>query len=61
VGLSEKTRVKDRGFEKTKIWIREIIKWGASLILAFFYFITFRPAKAGLLISFRLWVTQGLW
>jgi len=61
VGLSEKTRVKDRGFEKTKSWIREIIKWGASLILAFFYFITFRPAKAGLLISFRLWVTQGLW
>jgi len=60
VGMSEKARVKDRGLELTKSWILELIKWGVSLTLAFFYVITFRPAKAGLLIQFRWWVTKGL-
>jgi glucosyl-dolichyl phosphate glucuronosyltransferase len=60
VGMSEKARVKGHGLELTKSWIRELAKWAVSLALAFFYFITFRPTKAGLLIQFRWWVTKGL-
>jgi len=60
VGMSEKARVKGHGLELMKSWMRELAKWAFSLALALFYFITFRPAKAGLLIQFRWWVTKGL-
>ena len=60
VGMSEKARVKGQGVELLKSWFREIAKWAFSLALAFFYVVTFRTAKAGLLVQFRWWVTKGL-
>jgi glycosyltransferase involved in cell wall biosynthesis len=60
VGLSEKTRVKERILEKIKSYVRELIKWAVSCALALYYVMSFRPAKAGLLLSFRWWVSKGL-
>lgn len=38
----------------------EIAKWGVSLILMFFYFISFRIPIAIMLIRFRWWVSKGI-
>ncbi len=40
--------------------ISELMKWGASFILAFYYFLTFRFAVAIMLIRFRWWVSKGM-
>ena len=60
VGMSEKARVKGKGVENVKSLLREFLKWIVSSVLALYYLITFRPAKSGLLLAFRWWVTQGL-
>jgi glycosyltransferase involved in cell wall biosynthesis len=40
--------------------VSELAKWGVSLLLMIFYFITFRPAVAIMLIKFRWWVSKGM-
>jgi glycosyltransferase involved in cell wall biosynthesis len=40
--------------------ISEMLKWGATCLLAIFYFITFRFAVAIMLIKFRWWVSKGM-
>jgi glycosyltransferase involved in cell wall biosynthesis len=40
--------------------VSEIAKWGVSIFLMFFYFITFRPAVAAMLVRFRWWVSKGI-
>lgn len=40
--------------------ISELIKWGATFLLAIFYFLSFRFAVASMLIRFRWWVTKGM-
>lgn len=60
VGMSERERVHHNLIHYTKSIVLEMIKWGVSLALAFFYLITIRPAKSLLLVQFRWWVSKGL-
>jgi glycosyltransferase involved in cell wall biosynthesis len=60
VGTSEKKRLINDGFyvKLTKI-VEELIKTGATCVLAIYYIFTFRPSKGIMLIKFRYWVVQG--
>ena len=61
IGFSERTRTLDSG--KTafyKALFREAFKWVASFIISLYYFITFQPQKAIMIIKFRYWVSSGL-
>ncbi len=61
VGMSERLRCLKIG--KSALWKRyfsELIKWGASFVLWFYYLICFRPVVGNMLILFRWNVTKGL-
>lgn len=61
VGSSERIRNLSQG--KTKFFmsfIWELMKWLASLGIAFYYLVSFKPAAARIILKFRLWVSQGL-
>lgn len=61
IGKSE--RIRTLGMSKSAYLKRlffEAVKWAASFILCFFYFVTFRPFKGLKLIQFRKNVTKGL-
>ena len=38
----------------------EIIKWGVTIVLMFYYLLTFRWAVATMLVRFRWWVSRGI-
>lgn len=60
-GKGEWQRVKDEGGSSPiKRLFVEFLKWNASFILLFWYFLTFRPAKGWMILRFRAWVTKGL-
>ncbi|MBN2165266.1 MAG: glycosyltransferase [Marinilabiliaceae bacterium] len=59
VGLSEKIRTKDRSLKYIIRLLLELMKWGATLVLSFFYFILMHFSKALMLIKFRYWVTSS--
>jgi len=40
--------------------LSELAKWGATLILAICYFLTFRFAVSAMLLRFRWWVSKGI-
>ncbi|WP_185958353.1 glycosyltransferase [Fodinibius sediminis] len=40
-------------------WMRELPKWGASLLLFFPYALSLQPAKAVMLLKFRKWIAEG--
>lgn len=61
IGKSERLRTKalsEKAFRKRLF--DEVIKWGASFILFFFYLFTFRISKGEKLLLFRYNVTKGL-
>lgn len=61
IGKSERIRTKtvsEKAF-RDRI-LNELIKWGVSIILCIFYFITFRPSKGSKLLQFRWNVSRGL-
>lgn len=61
IGYSEKVRACSvSGTEYLGSLWREGIKWGASTVLFFFYFLSLRPAAAFRLLQFRWYVTKGL-
>jgi glucosyl-dolichyl phosphate glucuronosyltransferase len=59
VGVSERRRT-----YKTAAYImsvcKELLKWGASFLLALQYLILAKPGKARMILLFRVWVSQGL-
>ena len=60
VGKSEKKRLRKELFiEKPKKVLSELIKIAATLILAIYFYLQLKPAKANMLIKFRFWVIQG--
>ncbi len=59
-GQSERVRSKLPGNSYAKRMVIEVAKWGATFILWFRYMLTFKPAKANMLVRFRWWVTSGL-
>lgn len=61
IGKSERLRTKNTSNQAyRKRIISELVKWMASLVLCFFYCITFRPSKGFKLLSFRWNVSKGL-
>lgn len=60
IGFSEKVRAKDIGAKELIIsGIKELIKWGATILLFFFYGLKFQPVKGVMIIRFRYWVSSG--
>ncbi len=61
VGTSERTRIKEDGqlgvFKKI---LEEGFKWGATVVLYFYYLLTLKPIKGWTLVKFRYWVLTGL-
>lgn len=60
-GISQRKMVLSRG----RIYyllsvLKEIAKWGISILLSFFYLLTLRPRISLVLIKFRYWVSSGL-
>ena len=61
IGKSERIRTKNLGGNAFyKRLIAEGIKWGASIVLWCWYFVTFRVSKGNKLVLFRWQVTKGL-
>jgi len=60
IGFSEKIRTLNIGkAELFKSIFKEILKWGASIVLFLFYSLTFQFSKAGMIVRFRYWVSKG--
>ena len=63
IGIGKSERIRSKNISKAeyiKSLIREGLKWGVSVVLFFFYFLTLRPAKAVRLLVFRWHVSRGL-
>jgi len=61
IGKSEKIRAKNIGyFELLMSFARELMKWGASLLIYLVYFYTLKIEKAKMIMRFRFWVSKGL-
>ena len=60
-GKSERIRCsKEGGFSYIKRLFIELMKWGASLLIALYYLITLHYQRAKMILLFRYWVTLGL-
>ena len=59
-GRSERVRSSLPGNSYKACLFGEFIKWGATFILWFRYILTFKPAKANMLVRFRWWVSKGI-
>lgn len=60
-GKSERIRCsKEGGFSYIKRLIIELMKWGASLLIALYYLCTLHYQRAKMILLFRYWVTLGL-
>lgn len=61
VGQSERCRTRAKGgFAYGMRWLREIINWGASLVIWIGYALMGKRAKGDILLFFRYHVTKGL-
>lgn len=59
IGRSERMRLQaEKGL--TKGYIKEILKWFASSMLAIQYILTGKPAASAMILRFRAWVSKGL-
>ncbi len=59
-GQSERVRCAHSFFKLSSAFTLEIVKWGASLLLALKYFILGKFKAALTLVQFRYWVSKGL-
>lgn len=59
IGQSERIRTKSAGGYGRR-WVAEIVKWGATLVLAVGYTLTMRPQKAKYLLLMRRQISRGL-
>jgi glycosyltransferase involved in cell wall biosynthesis len=63
-GIGKSERIRSKNISKAeymKSLICEGLKWGVSVVLFFFYFLTLRPAKAVRLLVFRWYVSKGFY
>jgi hypothetical protein len=60
-GKSERIRSsKEGGFSYIKRLIIELMKWGASILIGFYFLLTLHYQRAKMILLFRYWVTLGL-
>lgn len=60
-GVGERCRVKNYKFKGVlSLILSEIIKWGASVVLFFYYLLTLRTAKGIMIVRFRIWILMGI-
>lgn len=61
IGMSERLRCLNIGKPALyKRYFSELIKWGASVVLWFYYLVQLRPVVGNMLVVFRWNVTKGL-
>jgi len=60
IGQSERIRTRLNKKERLRVFFNEIIKWGGTIVLSFYYFLLLDTQKAKMLILFRYWVSKGL-
>lgn len=61
IGMSERLRCLNIGKSALyKRYFSELIKWGASVVLWFYYLVQLRPVVGNMLVVFRWNVTKGL-
>lgn len=61
IGMSERLRCLNIGkLALYKRYFSELIKWGASVVLWFYYLVQLRPVVGNMLVVFRWNVTKGL-
>ena len=49
---------KEKGLHK--LMALELFKWGASLLLFLYYFLSFNYQKGIMILKFRYWVNKGI-
>lgn len=59
IGVSQRRRAELSGGVAT-LYLREVMKWGATLLIALFWLLTLRPAKALWLLRLRRGITRGI-
>jgi len=61
IGKSERTRTLQKGRSTFLLFlIGESIKWAGTIVLSIYYFLKLKPAKAGMLLRFRAFVSRGI-
>jgi len=60
VGYSEKTRIRKYGKGLFLLYLKELFKWGASILLFFTYLAKNQYPKGKMLILFRYYVSKGM-
>ncbi len=63
LGIGKSERVRSLAQSKIKFYIssiKELMKWGASILISIYYLITLKPASSRIILKFRGWVSQGL-
>ncbi len=60
-GRGKKVQAKiEGGFSIFKTYVYEDLRWGASLLIALYYFLSFRFPKGIIILRFRYWVSKAL-
>jgi glycosyltransferase involved in cell wall biosynthesis len=60
-GMSERVRTKTaKGFNYVARVFRELLLWGASLLLWTYFLLRLEPVKGAMIVRFRWWCSQGL-
>ncbi|MEA2043409.1 MAG: glycosyltransferase [Bacteroidota bacterium] len=62
-GIGKSERIRAENYEAVKLgvtYFKELLKWGATLVLAFYYALWLQFSKSEMLIKFRFWVSRGL-
>lgn len=59
IGVSQRRRA-EQGGRVLGLYLREAMKWGATLLIALFWLITLRSAKALWLVRLRRGITHGI-
>lgn len=61
IGLSERLRAAGSGTSAyVKIYLYELMKWAATLLLATAYLLQAQYRKSSMLVRFRFWVSKGM-
>lgn len=61
IGKSERTRTLQQGQSNYLLFLMgESIKWAGTIVLSIYYLLKLKPAKAGMLLRFRTYVSKGI-